>query len=104
MLPHILFAAFLLAAVIASYKTGKLTLAASITGGAVATCIYLGAGFGGIAMLAAFFILATLATRWGKEQKKNIAAGGYHPEKRDTGQVLANGLMAALLGLAMYIT
>jgi hypothetical protein len=47
----------LLAAMFASYKAGKLTLAGTLTGGLIATFIYIyGAGFTGIGMLGAHFL------------------------------------------------
>ena len=56
-----LSSSFLIVAVIlvvggvVSYVTGKLTLAASVTGVLVAIGIYVGAGIAGVAMLTAFF-------------------------------------------------
>ncbi|MBK0381084.1 DUF92 domain-containing protein [Mucilaginibacter sp. SD-g] len=86
-------------AVWGSYKTGKLTLAGSLCGALIALSIYAGAGFTGITMLAAFFIMATFATSWKKQQKNNI----YHPQKRNAAQVLANGSVAAFCGIMMIL-
>ncbi|RYU92185.1 DUF92 domain-containing protein [Mucilaginibacter terrigena] len=99
---HIIFAIILLAASFASYKTGKLTAGGAVMGGAVAGLIYLGTGFTGIAMLAAFFVLATTATSHKKSQKRRLDKND-HQEKRDARQVLANGGLPALLGLLAYI-
>ena len=101
-LTYIIFAIVLLAACYASYKTGKLTGSGAITGGVVAFCIYMGTGFTGIAMLAAFFVLATIATSH-KKNAKNKLEGNQHPEKRDARQVLANGGVPAILGLLAFI-
>ncbi|WP_183572135.1 DUF92 domain-containing protein [Mucilaginibacter sp. X5P1] len=73
-----------------SYFLRKLTLTGAITGWVVASLIYTGAGYEGISLLAAFFILASLATK-GKGSK------------RTSGQVLANGGVAAILGLCACI-
>ena len=101
-LTYIIFAIVLLTACYASYKTGKLTLSGAITGGVVALCIYMGTGFIGIAMLATFFVLATIATSH-KKNTKNKLEGNQHPEKRDAWQVLANGGLPAILGLLVFI-
>jgi len=83
------------------YKTGKLTLNGTITGGVVAICIYIGFLLPGIWLLAAFFMLATLATAWQKRIRQK-AGNSDHPEKRDVRQVLANGGAAAICGLLSY--
>jgi uncharacterized protein (TIGR00297 family) len=92
----------LLMASYASYTTGKLTLAGAITGGIVALCIYLGAGFIGITMLAVFFLLSVLAT----SHKKNFKLKYFkteQPQKRDAWQVLANGGLAAFTSVLAYV-
>jgi uncharacterized protein (TIGR00297 family) len=101
-LTYIIFAVILLTACYASYKTSKLTGSGAITGGVVALCIYLGTGFTGIAMLATFFVLATIATSHKKNAKRKLG-DGQHPEKRDARQVLANGGLPAILGLLAFI-
>ena len=80
----------LFAAAATSYFLRKLTLLAAFTGWLVAISIYLGAGYPGISLLATFFILASIATK-GKGQC------------RTAGQVIANGGVAALLGLYAWI-
>ncbi|WP_224751163.1 DUF92 domain-containing protein [Mucilaginibacter pankratovii] len=95
---YLLFFLILLAVLIAVYKLRKLTLAGTLTGGLVAICIFMGAGLPCILMLAAFFIMATIATSWKKSLK-----GKSHPEIRNTAQVLANGGLAALCGLVMWL-
>jgi len=101
-LTYIIFAIVLLTACYASYKTGKLTGSGAITGGMVALCIYMGTGFTGIAMLAAFFVLATIATSH-KKNTKNKLGDNQHHEKRDARQVLANGGLPAILGLLAFV-
>jgi len=73
-----------------SYFLGKLTLTGAVTGWVVAALIYAGAGYMGISLLAVFFILASLATKG-------------RGSKRTSGQVLANGGVAAILGLCGWI-
>lgn len=73
-----------------SYFLRKLTLTGAITGWIVAALIYAGAGYMGISLLAAFFMLASAATK-GKGSK------------RTSGQVLANGGVSAILGLCAWL-
>jgi uncharacterized protein (TIGR00297 family) len=98
-IPALIFLIILFAAMFASYKTNKLTLAGSLTGGIVAQAIFAGAEFTGISMLATFFVLSVLATSHKKAEKRKITADMHHPEKRNAGQVLANGGVAAIFGL-----
>lgn len=85
-----------------SYRTGKLTLAGTFTGGVIAVIITVGAGIIGLAMLAAFFVLSTLATAHKKKQKA-LLTEAPHPEKRDAWQVLANGGMAGIMALILIL-
>lgn len=84
----------------------KLTPWAAVTGFFCGLVIYLGSGYPGLTMLATFFVAGTLATSWGKEQKKSVEL----PEQsslelpddsaqRKPGQVLANGGTATLMAL-----
>jgi uncharacterized protein (TIGR00297 family) len=95
---YLLFFLILLAILVAVYKLRKLTLAGTLTGGLVAVCIFMGGGLPGILILAAFFIMATVATSWKKSLK-----GKTHPEIRNAAQVLANGGVAALCGLLIWL-
>jgi len=89
-------------AVIISIATQKLTVAGAMTGGVVALMIFSGAGYTGLGMLAAFFILGTIATAWGKKEKLQFKVKEDQPGKRNAGQVLANGGVAAIVGLLIY--
>jgi uncharacterized protein (TIGR00297 family) len=91
----------LIAIIIISVKAQKLTLAGALTGGVIAVLIFAGAGYTGIFMLAAFFILGTAATTWKKKEKQRFKIGVDHT-KRNSGQVLANGGMAAITGLLAW--
>lgn len=87
-----------IAGIIISVKAKKLTLAGAITGGVVAALIFLGAGYTGVSMLAAFFIAGTTATSWKKKEKQLLKSSTDHT-KRNAGQVLANGGVAAITGV-----
>jgi len=102
--PSILLIIILLAAGgYLSYKSGKLTFAGSVTGVLTALLIYLGAGLIGLIMLGAFFILGTAATSYKKEYKRKMSLSNANEEKRKSGQVLANGGVAALLALLSFL-
>ncbi len=58
-------AVVLISAMVITVIAGKLTVAAALTGGLLSILIFAGAGYNGIAMLAAFFILGTVATSSG---------------------------------------
>ncbi|MDB5144298.1 MAG: hypothetical protein JWQ66_3011 [Mucilaginibacter sp.] len=88
----------LTAGIIISVKAEKLTLPAALTGGAIAVLIFLGAGYTGLSMLAAFFVLGTIATVWKKKEKQLFKPATDHT-KRNSGQVLANGGVAAIIGI-----
>src|SRR3978361_555141 len=92
----------LTAGVIASIITQKLTVAGAITGGFIAILIFSGAGYTGLGMLAAFFILGTVSTAWGKKEKLQFKVKGDQSVKRNAAQVLANGGVAAIMGILVY--
>lgn len=87
---HILIYLILLLAASLSYLFHKLTLVGAVAGLIISISIALGTGYLGISLLAAFFILASLATK-----TKRV--------RRTAGQVVANGGIAAILGLSAFI-
>jgi uncharacterized protein (TIGR00297 family) len=92
------------AVMLISVRTGKLTLYAAVTGGVIAILIFIGAGYTGLTMLAVFFIFGTLATSWKKGDKLQAKSVKDQSVKRNTGQVIANGGVAAITGaLACFI-
>jgi uncharacterized protein (TIGR00297 family) len=86
-----------------SVITGKLSIPAALAGGMVGGFVFAGAGYNGLVMLGAFFILGTVSTSWKKELKREVGGNEAHPQRRTTGQVLANGGMAAVLGVLALI-
>jgi len=86
-----------------SVITHKLNTIAAITGAVVAVSIFLGAGYIGIAMLAAFFILGSAATSWKMNTKLQLGNAEKNKGQRTAGQVLANGGIAAITGLLALI-
>lgn len=99
MLPYLIIAALALA----SFALRKLTPIAAITAFLVASLIFLGAGYNGLALLAAFFVLGVAATGWHKRDKQMIKSAADQNNRRDAWQVLANGGVAGLFGLLGYI-
>ncbi len=98
------FPLFLLlgASIIISVRAAKLTLSGAITGGVIAAMIFIGAGYTGLSMLGAFFIFGTAATVWKKKEKRPIRLKEDQFVKRNAGQVLANGGVAAIMGALIY--
>lgn len=85
-----------------SVRSNKLTLMAGIAAFFTGLVIYLGDGFGGLVMLGSFFIMATLATAHKKVQKQKTEPR-VHAQIRNAGQVFANGGIAALAGLLLFL-
>lgn len=84
-----------------SVRSRKLTTIAGISAFLTGLAIYLGDGIAGLTMLGSFFILATLATAHKKERKRKLEP--HAEEGRNAGQVFANGGIAALAGLLMFL-
>jgi uncharacterized protein (TIGR00297 family) len=99
---YLLLILLLTVVVITSIATQKLTLTGAATGAVIAIMIFSGMGYTGLGMLAAFFILGTLSTAWGKKEKLQYKVKEDQSSKRNAGQVLANGGVAALMGMLIY--
>jgi uncharacterized protein (TIGR00297 family) len=97
---------FLLAAAVAflAHRLGSLT-----RGGAGAAVLVGGLTFGagGVlagALLLLFFVSSSLLSRLGRRRKRGVAAQFEKSGRRDQGQVLANGSVAAALAVAYGVT
>lgn len=93
----------LLAAMFASVRAGKLDTLAALTGGLLGVLIFSGAGFTGIALIGAFFILGTGATSWKISVKLKSGLAESDKGKRTAGQVLANAGTAAISGCLAWL-
>src|SRR4051795_12586121 len=82
-----------------SVKSGKLDGLAGGTGFITAVCIYVGGGYAGLLMLAAFFVLGTVTTAWGLGQKQRLGIAEKNKGRRTSGQVLANAGVAGIAAL-----
>ncbi|PTQ94821.1 uncharacterized protein (TIGR00297 family) [Mucilaginibacter yixingensis] len=100
---HYLIYLLLAAGVYLSIRAHKLTVAGALTGGVVGLLVFEGGGYAGLAMLALFFIAGSAATKLGVHNKETIGAAEERDGSRTAGQVLANGGVAALLGLACLL-
>jgi len=85
-----------------SIYTKKLTTAAAITGVICGTVIYLGVGYAGLALLAAFFFCGTLSTIWGRKAKEGLDKPGDSVQRKP-GQVLANAGAATIMSFLAMI-
>lgn len=93
---------FLLTGTILSARGGKLTVAGAITAGFVGLLVFKGAGFTGLTILIVFFLLGTVATGWQIKTKQKLGLAEKESNRRTTGQVIANGGVAAILGGAAW--
>lgn len=87
----------LLVAMMVTIITKKLTVAAALCGGVIGILIFAGAGFVGLIMLAAFFVLGTAATAWQINTKEKAQIAEKNEGQRTIGQVFANAGLAAIL-------
>lgn len=85
-----------------SWRAGKLTTAAVWTGGGLGLLIYLGSGFGGLALLALFFGLGTAASGWRVADKRRLGLAEENKGRRTAGQVVANAGVAGLMGMLAW--
>lgn len=99
----IILAVLLLVIMVFSVLKRKLTLPAALLGAAIGVAVFMGAGFKGVALLGAFFILGIAATSWKKEVKRGLVAGEQLSQPRTAGQVFANGGVAAIMGLLAFV-
>jgi len=105
LLNNVIILLILSSGAIASIRLKKLTVPAGITGAVLGWLVFAGGGYTGLGMLAAFFIMGTVATGWQRARKSGLPGntnekGGHAQTTRTMGQVLANGGVAGLAGLA----
>ena len=91
MIYHLLTVIFLLTvASVYTVISGKLTIAAGITGGIIGLLLFYAGGYSALTMMAIFFLLASMATSWKLGTKQRLGLAENEKGKRTTGQVLAN--------------
>ena len=80
-------------------KLNKLTTVGSVVGFLIALSIFTAFGFSGLFILGVFFLIATLATSCNRKAKKAGIPLEKYSTRRDAGQVIANGGIAAIMAL-----
>jgi uncharacterized protein (TIGR00297 family) len=101
--PEWIILCFLACAMFLSVITRKLTITGSLTGGIVGYFIYRGAGYMGIGMIGAFFILGSAASSWKLKLKEAAGLAEENKGRRTAGQVFANGGVAGMAGLLAWL-
>jgi len=97
-----LLSAILIAGILFSILFKKLTVTAAITGAIIGLLVFIGAGYTGIIMMAAFFALGSAATSWKIKTKQQLGLAELNKGKRTTSQVIANAGVPAVLGMLAY--
>ncbi|WP_225872728.1 DUF92 domain-containing protein [Pedobacter frigoris] len=92
-------ALLLIAAMVLSVRTRKLTLMGSVAAVIIGGLVFLAAGMKGVLMLMIFFLLGVAATAHKKEFKAKLGDQGMQAGGRTAGQVLANGGVAGLMAV-----
>jgi uncharacterized protein (TIGR00297 family) len=93
----------LIAGMAYSISARKLTVFAAATGAMVACLVFAAAGYTGVAMMTAFFILGSSATSWQHHQKQSFETIQEHKSGRTAGQVLANAGVGAIAGILVLL-
>jgi uncharacterized protein (TIGR00297 family) len=99
---YLFFVLILFIVLFISVKKNRLTFAAAITAAVVGLLVFMGTGFTGIAMLGLFFLLGMLASSFKINVKEKLGATEINKGGRTTGQVIANGGVAAIMGLLAW--
>lgn len=88
---------------LAAWLKGSLSPSGSLGAWFVGSAIGLGLGLGGFAVLCVFFATSTLLGRVGKHVKAELQAHYSKGDRRDAWQVFANGGVAALCALLVWL-
>jgi uncharacterized membrane protein len=87
-----------------AWRVNTLTLGGALVAFAVGLLIFGLGGFDWALVLIIFFITSSLLSKAFAETKKNLVGKYSKGSRRDWGQVLANGGLAACLAFVHYIT
>ncbi len=80
-----------------AFRTGTVTVAGMLSGTLLALVTFVVGGFGWFAMLAAFFVVGGLSTKYRYEEKVDRGVAESDEGRRGTANVLSNGLVPLLL-------
>jgi uncharacterized protein (TIGR00297 family) len=83
---------------------GALTTGGAVAGAVVGTCVSLGFGLPGLAVLGTFFVVGTAATRIGWQTKKARGTAEAGEGRRDWRRVLGKGGVAAAIGMVSAVS
>ncbi|MBG9375154.1 DUF92 domain-containing protein [Panacibacter sp. DH6] len=99
----IIVSAIIIAGILGSVLFKKLTITAAVTGGAIAYLLFFSAGYTGVVMLAAFFILGSAATSFKLQLKQQQHLAEENKGKRSVMQVFANAGVAGMLAVLILL-
>lgn len=84
---------------LAGYQRGALSRGGVVGAIAVGTAIFASGGVAPSILLVTFFVSSSALSHWRRERKRAVAVDAAKGERRDLGQVLANGGVASALVL-----
>lgn len=87
-----------------SYKRRSLTKSGAIAAFFVGMGIAIGFGYKGLIVLGAFFVSSSMLSKYKSKTKKTMEKKTQKGSTRDWLQVMANGALAAIVGVIYYIT
>lgn len=99
-----LFPALLAVAVGVSIRAKAISWSGAVAGALIATGMYLGGGWLGVALLGLFFVAGSLATRWQRSAKEAMGVAQEAGGRRSWVNAVSNGAVAGCLGLAAWAT
>lgn len=85
-----------------SVSTDKLSWQGALLGGFIGFLLFTGAGYTGVAMIAAFFFLGTAATSWKTTFKERSGLAEANKGRRTAAQVIANAGVPAILAFVAW--
>lgn len=87
-----------------AYAAGSLTRGGAVAGAVIGGLTFAGGGLLPAALLIVFFVTSTLLSRVGPGTKTHVGDRYEKGARRDQGQVLANGGVAALLAVGLGVS
>jgi uncharacterized protein (TIGR00297 family) len=99
-----MFAIIILFVSFYAYKRQSLTKSGAIAAFFVGMGIAIGFGYKGLIVLGAFFISSSMLSKYKSQTKKTMEKKTQKGSTRDWLQVMANGALAAIVGVIYFIT
>ncbi|WP_400242384.1 DUF92 domain-containing protein [Niallia sp. JL1B1071] len=101
---NIMYAIIILFVSYYAYKRRSLTKSGAIAAFFVGIGIALGFGYKGLLILGAFFVSSSMLSKYKSKTKKSMEKKTQKGSTRDWLQVMANGALAAVVGIIYYFT